>query len=61
MANIHEARYRHAKYYEQILRTADHLYEQGGESLEKGLALFDLEWSNIKGAQAWSSENVQKK
>jgi tetratricopeptide (TPR) repeat protein len=44
---------RHAIHYMEVLATADNLYLQGGESLSRGLALFDLEWRNIEAGHAW--------
>ena len=29
-------------------------YEQGGERVYAGLALFDLEWTNIQAGHAWA-------
>jgi tetratricopeptide (TPR) repeat protein len=45
---------RHARNYLEVIRLAGDLYEQGGESMMRGLALFDLERSNIQAGQAWS-------
>src|SRR5215212_6631212 len=36
-----------------MLATAKELYKEGGESLPRGLALFDLEWGNIQAGHAW--------
>jgi len=47
---------RHAEYYEDVLRNANHLFEQGGNAVAEGLALADLEWSNIQAGQAWAAE-----
>ncbi len=46
---------RHATHYKVVLSAADALYLQGGEELIRGLALFDLEWGNIKEGYAWVS------
>jgi len=46
------SKHRHASHYLAILGQADRLYMQGGESLARGLALFDLEWANIQAGQA---------
>jgi hypothetical protein len=46
---------RHAAHYEAVLRAADDLFLGGGESLSKGLALFDAEWRNIQAGQAWAA------
>jgi hypothetical protein len=39
---------RHSRYYLKILAQANDLYVEGGEALERGLNLFDLEWPNIQ-------------
>ena len=44
---------RFAKHYWEVLITTGKLYLEGGESLLRGLALFDLEWSNIQAGHAW--------
>ena len=49
------AGHRHAAHYASVLRAAKELYKQGGESITRGLALFDLEWPNIQAGQAWSA------
>jgi len=49
------ASYRHAAHYMSVAKAADELYEQGGESILRGLALFDLEWANIEAGQEWSA------
>ncbi|MCZ6622707.1 MAG: tetratricopeptide repeat protein, partial [Deltaproteobacteria bacterium] len=54
-----EAAARHAAHYETVLRTADRLYQQGDEELERGLEQFDFEWRNIQVGQAWA-ENHSK-
>jgi len=41
-------RKRHATHYKAVLSVSTDLYEEGGEALARGLALFDLEWSNIQ-------------
>jgi tetratricopeptide (TPR) repeat protein/DNA-binding winged helix-turn-helix (wHTH) protein len=45
-----------AEYYEGVLRNANRLFEQGGGAVAEGLALADLEWSNIQAGQAWAAE-----
>src|ERR1700682_1922694 len=45
----------HAGHYLQVLGDADELYLKGGESVDRGLALFDIEWGNIQAGQAWAS------
>ncbi|HKU77035.1 MAG TPA: tetratricopeptide repeat protein, partial [Pyrinomonadaceae bacterium] len=44
---------RFATHYRDVLTATDELYEEGGESLLHGLALFDLEWGNIQEGHAW--------
>jgi tetratricopeptide (TPR) repeat protein len=44
---------RFATHYKNVLSIADELYTEGGESLLRGLALFDLEWANIQSGHAW--------
>jgi len=46
-------RNRHSGHYRDILVYANALYKEGGESLARGLALFDLEWDNIQAGYAW--------
>ena len=48
-----EAQRLHATHYQTVLATADNLYLNGGESVTRGLALFDLEWGNIQVGHAW--------
>ena len=51
---------RHATHYETVLRAADALYKQGDESIEAGLALFDLEWPNVQTGQAWAARHAHE-
>jgi tetratricopeptide (TPR) repeat protein len=44
---------RFATHYKDVLAAAKKLYKEGGESLLRGLALFDLEWANIQAGHAW--------
>ena len=46
---------RHAGHYAKVLGEADQLYEEGRDSLLEGLALFDMEWENIRAGQAWAA------
>jgi tetratricopeptide (TPR) repeat protein len=55
MPSLRETHLRHAIYYESVLRAAEDLYEQGGNAILRGLALFDLEWLNIQTGQAWAA------
>src|SRR5262247_440634 len=52
------ARQRFSAHYQSVLHEADALYEQGGESLRRGLGLVDLEWSNIQEGQVWAATHV---
>ncbi len=45
---------RHARYFENVLYQAYELYQQGGESLWRGIQLLDSEWDNIQAGQAWA-------
>jgi len=49
-----QAQERHAAHYEGVLRKARGFYDQGGEGVLRGLALFDLESGNIRTGQAWA-------
>jgi len=51
---------RHSAYFKTVLASADDLYLQGGESLTRGLALFDLEWRNIEEGHAWAEMLAQQ-
>jgi tetratricopeptide (TPR) repeat protein len=51
-----EGQRRHALHYVSLLREADELYMQGGETIKRGLILFDLEWPNIQAGQAWAEK-----
>jgi len=44
---------RFATHFRDVLSAANELYEEGGESLLRGLALFDLEWGNIQAGHSW--------
>ncbi len=46
---------RHAVHYAGVLSMADHLFLQGGDSILRGLALFDLERANIEAGQQWAA------
>ncbi len=47
---------RHAGHYIEVLKEADRLYSEEGESILGDLALFDTEWHNIRVGQAWATE-----
>ncbi len=44
---------RFATHFRDVLAVTKELYKEGGESLLRGLALFDLEWGNIQAGHAW--------
>jgi tetratricopeptide (TPR) repeat protein len=50
-----EAGLSHAQCYLDLLRNADDLYLDGGESSKLGLALVDLERGNIDAGQSWTA------
>ena len=54
------AQQRHARHYQELLRNSRDLYLQGGESLSKGLALFDADWINMREGQKWTATNTAK-
>ena len=49
---------RHAAHYLSVLAAANAWYVQGGEAVARGLALFDLEASNILAGEAWASTHA---
>lgn len=59
MPNLYTAQLRYAQHYLRVLSTANDLYEESGDSITKGLALFNLEHVNIERGQTWASENMQ--
>lgn len=50
----------HTAHYLSVIREAKELYIQGGEALNRGLVLFDLEWPNIQAGQSWAEEHAVK-
>ncbi len=46
----------YAEHYQRVSATANKMYEQGGERLIQGLALFDREWAHIQTGQAWAAQ-----
>jgi len=50
----------HATHYLSVLWETNDLYKQGGEALNRGLALFDLEWRNIQTGQTWAEEQSDR-
>lgn len=49
----YSAQKRHAGHYLEVMRYANDQYEKGGESVIQGLALFDLEVTNIRAGHDW--------
>jgi tetratricopeptide (TPR) repeat protein len=49
----------HAEHFREVLGAANQLYLEGGDRLMEGLALFDLEWGNIRAGQAWAAERAE--
>src|ERR1700686_169915 len=49
----HTAQKRHAGRYLEVIKAANGLYLKGGESVILGLALFDVEWTNIQTGHDW--------
>lgn len=58
MPSLHEARLRHAKHFEAVLREAEARYLQSDESIHQGLSLFEQESKNIYAAQSWTASNA---
>ncbi|HEV7906039.1 MAG TPA: tetratricopeptide repeat protein [Pyrinomonadaceae bacterium] len=49
---------RHAMHYFNVLKKAGALYLEGVDALIRGLALFDLEWTNIQTGQSWAESQA---
>ena len=58
--DVEAARQRLARHYLVICRSAKALYNEGGEDLLKGLALFDRNWPHIRAWQAWAASHVME-
>ena len=54
------AQQRHATYFLDMLLAANHLYLEGAEQMMRGLALFDLDWSNIQAGQVWAQAHAEE-
>lgn len=52
---INESKRRHATHYLIVVSAYDSLYKRGGKYMTAGLAMFDLERSNIEAGQAWAA------
>ena len=53
------ARQRFAQHYCAVLGSCNSLYLEGGESVRRGLALFDREWENVRTGQAWAEVGAE--
>jgi tetratricopeptide (TPR) repeat protein len=60
MPSLHEVQLCHAIYYLDVAWQTHRLYEEGGESINHALALFDMEWCNIQVGQAWAASNAKQ-
>jgi len=52
------AQRRHAEHYKNVLSAANNLYLRGNEGITYGIALFEIEWNNIKAGQAWAATHA---
>ncbi|MGA9769879.1 MAG: amino acid permease [Blastocatellia bacterium] len=59
-SSIDAAFERHAMYYLNILKQAEKLYLSGGEAIAQGLALLDLNSTNIQAGRAWAEKNMNR-
>ena len=50
---------RHAGYFAQVLGTVDRLFQEGGDALHQGVALFDRERTNIMSGQRWAAAGIE--
>jgi tetratricopeptide (TPR) repeat protein len=50
---LNTAQKRHAWHYLTVMSAANALYNKGGESVTQGLALFDVEWTNLQAGHGW--------
>jgi MinD-like ATPase involved in chromosome partitioning or flagellar assembly/tetratricopeptide (TPR) repeat protein len=50
---LNTAQKRHAGHYLHVLEAADALYRKGGETVTRGLAIFDAERTNIQAGHDW--------
>lgn len=53
-----DAYIRHVTYYGALLQEAHSLYGLGGAAVARAFSNVDSEWDNIRGAQAWTQENM---
>ena len=52
-----EGALRHSAHYAEVLKQADDLFVEGGDSTLMGLAIFDAESENIRAGQRWAADN----
>ncbi|MBL8171652.1 MAG: tetratricopeptide repeat protein [Acidobacteria bacterium] len=50
---------RHAEHFLAVLTEANDLYQQGGEAIKVGLALFDREWNNARAGWEWIKRHAE--
>lgn len=60
MPTLHKAQLLFAAYYGTVLVAAHDLYRQGGEMLESGLKLLDLELRNVQAGQTWAAAKAKE-
>jgi tetratricopeptide (TPR) repeat protein len=58
MPTLHNAHFRHAAHYLEVLRGVEQKYLHGGESANLLLRGFDLERPNIEAAQSWTARHT---
>ncbi|MGB8005795.1 MAG: tetratricopeptide repeat protein, partial [Terriglobales bacterium] len=51
---------RHSAHYLAVLRSANDFYREGGQSIMRGLVLYDLELRNVQAGQAWAASNAAR-
>jgi len=56
---LYTAQKRHAGHYLEVMQFSNDLYMKGGESVIQGLALFDVEWTNIQAGHTWVVSHQQ--
>ncbi len=59
MTRCRAPRLRHGHHYKEVLSRADRLYRAGGETLDAGLYLFDVDAINIRQALDWCADNFR--
>lgn len=50
----------YTQHYLDVFQHANTLYTEGGDSLKKGLAIFDLEWTNIHQGQVFAESQASQ-